>query len=121
LSPADEMTKLARMALSEDDQFNLEVLKLLLHLAWVDGAVDQAEVNMLLGLGRSWTVPEQLLQKLMEAVKAGKRPSEPNWDLLRERPDDALQAARALVLADGKVVKEEIALLKSVQAALTSE
>ncbi|MBE2250813.1 MAG: TerB family tellurite resistance protein [Myxococcus sp.] len=106
------------MALSTEDQFNLEVLKLLLHVAWVDGAVDQAEANMLLSLGRSWTVPELALQKLMEAVKAGRRPSEPNWDLLRERADDALQAARALVLADGKVQKEEIALLKNLQAAL---
>jgi uncharacterized tellurite resistance protein B-like protein len=106
------------MALSDDDRFNLEVLKLLLHVAWVDGAVDQTEVNMLLGLGRSWTVPEQALQKLMEAVKAGRRPAEPDWDMLRQRSDDVLQAARALVLADGKVEKGEIALLKNVQAAL---
>jgi hypothetical protein len=106
------------MALSHDDQFNLEVLKLLLHVSWVDGAVDQQEANMLLGLGRSWSVPEVALQKLMEAVKSGRRPSEPNWDLLRERSDETLQAARALVLADGKVQKEEIALLKNVQVAL---
>lgn len=107
------------MPLTPDDQFNLEVLKLLLHVSWVDGAVDQAEANMLLGLGRSWTVPEAALQKLMEAVKAGRRPSEPNWALLRERPDDVLQAARALVLADGKVERSEIDLLKSVQALLS--
>jgi uncharacterized tellurite resistance protein B-like protein len=106
------------MALSHDDQFNLEVLKLLLHVSWVDGAVDQQEANMLLGLGRSWSVPEVALQKLMEAVKSGRRPSEPNWDRLRERSDETLQAARALVLADGKVQKEEIALLKNVQVAL---
>lgn len=106
------------MALSNDDTFNLEVLKLLLHVAWVDGAVDQAEANMLLGLGRSWTVPEVALQKLLEAVKAGRRPAEPNWELLRQRSDEVLQAARALVLADGKVQREEIALLKNVQAAL---
>lgn len=106
------------MALSADDQFNLEVLKLLLHVAWVDGSVDQREANMLLGLGRSWAVPEVSLQKLMEAVKAGKKPSEPNWEVLRQRSDEALQAARALVLADGKVMQEETALLKNVQAAL---
>lgn len=106
------------MALSTDDRFNLEVLKLLLHVAWVDGAVDQAEANMLLGLGRSWSVPEVALQKLLEAVKAGRRPAEPDWELLRSRSDETLQAARALVLADGRVQKEEIALLKNVQAAL---
>lgn len=106
------------MALSEDDRFNLEVLKLLLHVSWVDGAVDQHEANMLLGLGRSWTVPEGALQKLLDGVQAGKKPAEPDYELLRRRSDEALQAARALVLADGQVHPEETALLKRVQAAL---
>lgn len=106
------------MPLSEEDQFNLEVLKLLLHVAWVDGSVDQHEANMLLGLGRSWTVPELALQKLMESIKAGKKPTEPDYALLKSRADDVLQAARALVLADGKVQAQEVELLKKVQAAL---
>lgn len=106
------------MSLSHEDQFNLEVLKLLLNVAWVDGEVEQHEVNMLLGLGRSWSVPEAALQKLI--IKAGKRPAEPDYALLRERADDALQAARALVLADGKVMPEETQLLKRVQAVLTA-
>jgi tellurite resistance protein len=104
--------------LSEEVTFNLEVLKLLLTVAWVDGEVDQQEANMLLGLGRSWTVPERALQQLMQTIKAGERPTEPDYALLRTRKDDALQAARALMLADGKAKSEEIALLKRVQAAL---
>jgi tellurite resistance protein len=106
------------MALSDDDRFNLEVLKLLLNVAWVDGAVEQHEANMLLGLGRSWSVPEMALQKVMAGIQEGKRPAEPDYELLRARSDEALQAARALVLADGKVMPEESALLKKVQAAL---
>jgi uncharacterized tellurite resistance protein B-like protein len=106
------------MSLSAEDQFNLEVLKLLLQVAWVDGSVDQAEANMVLGLGRSWTVPELALQKLMESIKAGKRPAEPDFTLLKPHADEVLQAARALVLADGKVQTQEVELLKKVQAAL---
>jgi tellurite resistance protein len=106
------------MALSEGDRFNLEVLKLLLNLAWVDGEVAQQEVNMLLGLGRSRSVPEGALQQLKASVDAGRRPAEPDFDLLRTRSDEALQAARALVLVDGRVHPEETALLKRVQAAL---
>ncbi len=93
------------------------MLKLLLHVAWVDGEVDQHEVQMVLGLGRSWTVPEGALQALLAKVKEGKRPGEPGWALLKTRADDAL-TARALVLADGKVRPEESALLKKVAAAL---
>jgi tellurite resistance protein len=106
------------MALSAEDLFNLAVLKLLLHVAWVDGEVDQHEAQMVLGLGRSWTVPEAALQALLAKVKEGKRPGEPDWELLKTRADDALTAARALVLADGKVKPEESALLKKVAAAL---
>ena len=107
------------MALSSEDAFNLEVLKLLLSVAWVDGAVDQQEAQMLLGLGRSWTVPEADLQALMGQVKAGTKPSDPNWELLKTRSDDALVAARALVLADGKVKPEESTFLKRVVASLS--
>lgn len=106
------------MAISTEDQFNLEVLKLLLNIAWVDGAVDQHEANMLLGLGRSWSVPEVPLQHLMETIKAGTKPSDPDYALLKQRPDEVILAARALVLSDGKVHPDEAALLKRVQAAL---
>ena len=106
------------MTLSAEDAFNLEVLKLLLFVAWVDGEVDQQEAQMVMGLGRSWSVPELALKALMDDMKAGKKPGEPDWALLKTRADDALTAARALVLADGKVKPEESALLKRVVASL---
>ena len=106
------------MALSSEDTFNLEVLKLLLFVAWVDGEVDQHEAQMVMGLGRSWSVPEPELKALMDDVKAGKKTGEPDWTLLKTRKDDALTAARALVLSDGKVQAEESTLLKKVVASL---
>ncbi|MDP1826989.1 MAG: TerB family tellurite resistance protein [Archangium sp.] len=106
------------MALSAEDTFNLEVLRLLLFVAWVDGEVDQHEAQMVMSLGRSWTVPEDALQALMADVKAGKKPGEPDWALLKTRSDDAITAARALVLSDGKVKAEESALLKRLVASL---
>lgn len=106
------------MALSAEDTFNLEVLKLLLFVAWVDGVVDQHEAQMVLSLGRSWTVPEGELQALLADVKEGRKPGEPDWVLLKTRSDDAITAARALVLSDGNVKPEESALLKRVVASL---
>jgi len=106
------------MALSAEDTFNLEVLKLLLFVAWVDGEVDQHEAQMVMGLGRSWSVPEPELKALMDELKAGKKTGEPDWALLKPRKDDAITAARALVLSDGKVKPEESALLKKVIASL---
>lgn len=107
------------MSLSAEDTFNLEVLKLLLCVAWVDGEVEQHEAQMVMGLGRSWSVPESSLQELLIDVRAGIKPGEPDWALLKTRSDDAITAARALVLADGRVKPEESALLKRVVASLT--
>ena len=91
-----------------------------LHDALVDGAVDQHESQLILSLGRSWTVPEGALHALLEDVKEGKKPAEPDWALLKTRADDAVMAARTLVLADGKVKPDESALLKKIVATLAS-
>lgn len=81
--------------------------------------MEQHEANKLLGPGRSWSVPGPALEKLMEVITAGERPAGPDSTLLRQRPDDALQAAHALVLADGQVRPEETEPLKRVRAVLT--
>lgn len=104
--------------MTPEDLFNLEVLKLLLSLAWKDRAFDPVERNMILGLGRSWLVPEAELQALSAQGDPGQAPLQLDWTLLRSRKDDVLTAARALVLSDGKVQREETALLKEIQKTL---
>jgi tellurite resistance protein len=108
------------MNLSDDDRFNLEVLKLLLQVAWSDGVVDPRESDMIFGLGRSWLVPEAELQHLHEDLAAGRRSPPPDHAILKRRAEEAVQAATALVLADGKVRPEETALLEQVKAALAA-
>ena len=53
-------------------------------------------------------------------MKEGKKPAEPDWALLKTRADDAVMAARTLVLADGKVKPDESALFKKIVATLAS-
>ena len=81
---------------SRDDRFNLEVVKLLLKVAWVDREVDE----------------------LLRRVDAGQPLPEPDLATLRQRADDVMTAARALVLSDGKIKAEESALLKQLAATL---
>ncbi len=103
------------MALSSEDTFDLEVLRLLLYVASIDGEVGTHESQLVLGLGRSWLVPEP---ELRELLKNGDAHLEPNWGLLKSRSDEAILAARALVLADGVVNPEESLMLKKVMASL---
>ncbi len=106
------------MTLSTEDRFNIEVIKLLLQLAWVDRDVTHAERLVIRGLGRSWSVPETELNSLMESLKAGGALPEPDLEVLRTRPDDVLEAARALCVSDGKLAEGEKALLERITARL---
>jgi len=65
-------------------------------------------------------VPEPELNQLMNRLEQGQPLPEPDLALLKTRADDVMTAARALVLSDGKVQKEETALLKQLAAALSS-
>lgn len=104
--------------MSPEDLFNLEVLKLLLTIARRDGEYEVHERNMILGLGKSWSVPPDELAALTKATESNTELPKVDWTLLRSRKDDVLTAARAMVLSDGKVRREETELLKEIQKAL---
>ena len=104
--------------MSPEDLFNLEVLKLLLTVAWRDGEYDAHEKNMILGLAKSWSVPRDEVENLTQRTDLGQKPLSVDWALLKSRKDDVMTAARAMVLADGKVKREETTLLKDIEKAL---
>jgi uncharacterized tellurite resistance protein B-like protein len=106
------------MTPSAEDRFNTEVIKLLLQVAWSDRQLTQAEHLVIMGLGRSWNVPEPDLQALLGMLKAGGALPEPDMDILRTRPDDVIEVARALVVSDGHVAKMEKELIARIEERL---
>lgn len=102
------------MALTDEDRFNIEVLKLLLQVAWADGEVEEREAMMILGLGRSWSVPESELTTLREKLDKGDPLPQPDMALLKSRADDAIEAVRAMVFADGKLKRDERDMVKQI-------
>src|SRR5512144_1383635 len=106
------------MAQTAEDTFQLEVLKLLLKFAHADGKVDARELLMVKGLGRKNAVPEAELTKLLEGEAKGLPPPEPDFAILKQRPDDVLEAALAMITSDGRIHPEEKALLAKVRDAL---
>ncbi len=103
------------MAMSAEDRFNTELLKLLLQVAWSDGEVEEKETLMFLSLGRSWSVPEAELTVLRDRLAKGDPLPSPDLGLLRSRPDDVLEAARAFILADSKVKMDEHEMLEQIK------
>jgi tellurite resistance protein len=104
-----------------DVSFDTEVIKLLLQVAWADDEVDPREKELIFGLARSWFVPEQELKVLMQRLDEGEPLPQPNLKMLRTRPDEVLEAARALVASDGKVAPEESQMLQQIQELLSGK
>jgi tellurite resistance protein len=106
------------MTPSTEDRFNTEVIKLLLQIAWSDRQLTHAEHLVIFGLGRSWNVPELELQALLKQLKAGGPMPEADLEVLRTRPDDVMDAARALAISDGKFADTEKAMIDRIKALL---
>ncbi len=101
-----------------EDQFNIEVLKLMLQLAWSDEQLDVHEVGTILGSARSWGVPESEITALKKALDGERKPPAPNLALLRGRPDEVMEAARAIIVSDGKLQAAEKEMLEELRIIL---
>lgn len=108
-----------RPDMSATDDFNTELLKLLLQIAWADGELDERERNLIHGLGRSWLVPEDTLKHLMDRLAQGQPLPPPHLPVLKGRLDEVMEAARALVAADGRTDEQETEMLEQIQALLS--
>jgi hypothetical protein len=104
-----------------DDRFNIEVLKLMLQMAWSDERIDPQEVGTVLGAGRSWGIPESELAALKQSLEGNAAPPAPDLALLRDRPDEVLEAVRALVMSDGRVAPAEQELLEELRVILSAD
>ncbi|HEX8824889.1 MAG TPA: TerB family tellurite resistance protein [Archangium sp.] len=104
-----------------EDRFNVEVLKLMLQLAWSDGQVDVREIGTILGAARSWEVPESEVAALKKTLDSNGPPPAPDLALLRGRSAEVLEAARALIASDGELQAAEEELLAELRIILDAE
>jgi uncharacterized tellurite resistance protein B-like protein len=101
-----------------EDRFHIELLKLLLHVAWSDGEVDPREGRALIGAARRWNIPQAELEPLEHCLDQGKPLPAPNLGLLRQRPDDVLAMVRALIACDTDVHLSEKEMISQLRELL---
>ena len=92
---------------SQDPEFNAEVVKLLLQVAWADDVLEPKEREFVQKVGRAWQVPDAVMADLLAHLDKGKPLPQPNLYLLRQRADAVIEAAEALIAADGAISAEE--------------
>ena len=94
---------------ADDPVIRLELLKLLLQVAWADHEVQEEERAAV----RRFATDEGIVDPTLEAYLDGKAPlPPPNMTLLRTRREEALFLAKSLARADLHLGDEEIDLLK---------
>jgi hypothetical protein len=101
-----------------ENQFHIELLKLLLHVAWSDNEVDPREARALIGAARRWEVPQVELERLERCLDQGESMPAPNLGLLRQRPDDVLATVRALIALDTDVHFSEKKMIAQIRELL---
>ncbi|MET0405028.1 MAG: TerB family tellurite resistance protein [Cystobacter sp.] len=99
------------MTTATDDRFHIELLKLLLHVAWSDEEINPREAQALVGAAARWKVPLPELQRLERCLESGEPLPAPNLGLLRQRADEALATVRTLIHSDGLLHRSEVEML----------
>jgi hypothetical protein len=103
------------MTTPNDERFHIELLKLLLHVAWSDDEIDPRETQALLGAAARWKVPLPELQRLERCLELGEPLPAPNLGLLRQHADEALATVRTLMESDASVHFSESEMLSQLR------
>jgi hypothetical protein len=106
-------------AMDARPDLNLEILKLLLQVAWADDVVDDDEIQPLMSMAREQAVPEEELRRLADCLRGSSPLPPPNFGYLREHKDVALLAAeRYLGAGDSERVRDSEAVMATIRELL---
>jgi hypothetical protein len=99
-------------------RFHLELLKLMLHVAWSDDEVHPHEARLILGTARRWHIPQAELALLERCLEQRQALPAPDLGLLRRHTDEVLAAVRAVIASDLHVSGAEREMLAQIQELL---
>jgi hypothetical protein len=85
----------------------LEIVKLLMQVAWADGEVAYQEMRHVLGWARDADLSEAQLSTIEACLRGDSKLPPPDLGLLRAHRDEALKAVEALIGSDEIVVEDE--------------
>lgn len=112
------MFSLQSEAMTEADRLNLEILGLLLQVAWADEEVTSEEATSIIGRAEALEIGEDHIALLEACLSGEKTLPPPDMGFLRKHRDRALAAVRTLVQADDQVNPDESEILKQIEEML---
>lgn len=99
--------------------FALELVKLLLQVAWADHELGPAEAEVLLAYARRNGLEESQLRDVAAMLSGSSPLVPPNLGLLKERRPEVMRAVRELLLSDRAITAEEDEVLSQIAALLS--
>jgi uncharacterized tellurite resistance protein B-like protein len=103
---------------SDDEVFQVELLKLLLQTAWADMEVQEAERGLVLGRARAVGLPAGRIAELEAYLDGRERLPPPDLGLLRWRREEVLDAVREVLYSDSRMLRSEEVVLQQIEALL---
>jgi uncharacterized tellurite resistance protein B-like protein len=102
-----------------DQAFALELVKLLLQVAWADHEVAPTEEAALLEIARRFGLSEAEQGRVRSMLRREVPLSPPDLGLLRGRRTEVLRAVKQLLLTDSHVAEEEEEVLAELASLLS--
>lgn len=101
-----------------EQPFRLEMLKLLLQVAWADHEMQPEEATVLRQIARRYKLSDDELAQFERYLDGSEPLPAPNLGVLRPRKQEVLIAVQTLLLSDLQVVAEERELLAELEELL---
>ncbi|MGV3622163.1 MAG: hypothetical protein ACO1OB_15170 [Archangium sp.] len=92
---------------STQNDVNVEILKLLLQVAWADDVLDPKERETVASLGPKWGIAAEVMDTLLKHLDTGKPLPQPNMGLLRQHRAEVVAAAQWFIGVDGVIEASE--------------
>lgn len=92
---------------SDANKLHLEIVKLLMQVAFADHDVSTTEVDHILGLAKEAELSDAAIDVLRSCLEGSTRLPAPDLGFLREHREVALTAAKKMITGDSRVHQEE--------------
>jgi uncharacterized tellurite resistance protein B-like protein len=106
------------MGTARDPRLEMELIKLLMQVAWADGSVGEQEAVRVFDHARRMQLQPRALDLLWECLQGKRKLPAPDLGLLRQHAEVACDLAEELVHADGEVTEEEVEVLAQIESML---
>jgi uncharacterized tellurite resistance protein B-like protein len=107
--------------MSEQRRVDVEIIKLLMQVAWADGSVAPDEAQAILAHARNAGLGDRALAALDSCLTGKARLPAPDLGFLRQHRQEALSAADKIVRRDAEVSDEEVEIIAQLQQLLGAD